>query len=173
MSDILADIPEVPTLKDLYRLLAVTAQQIANYGQELRGLRVELTRLISQQAENVRANALEINHLERGLAQVRIDIEAIKAWQLAHQFTCPYVGLTGRDLARAQLASLLKQHFSVEELDEIGFELGINPDDLAGETTGERARELILHTERNNRVLPLITICQRKRPSVAWPLAYE
>lgn len=174
MSDnILADIPEVPTLRDLYRLLAVTAQQIANYGQEMGKLRVELKRHFNQHADNISANSASIAHLEQQLAEVRIDIETIKAWQLAHQFSCPYVGLAGRDLARAQLGALLKRHFSVEEINEIAFELGIDGDDLAGDTSGERARELLLYVERNGRVMQLVALCQQKRPLVAWPLAYE
>lgn len=173
MNGILTEIPDAPTLRDLYHLLAVTAQQIANYGQELKGLRVELTRLIAQQADNIRVHDDRIVQIEQDIASVRIEIEALKAWQLAHQFTCPYIGGSGREMARTQLRALLARHFSPDELKDVAFELSIDADALRGDTIAEQARELVNYAERHNRILPLTAICQRLRPSVAWPLAYD
>lgn len=164
--------PKSPTLRDLYGLVAITAQQVANYGEEMAGLRAELTRLISHQADDIRAHQRDLDRLETRLADVRVQVEAIKAWQMAHQFTCPFVG-NGREMARAQIATLLRVHFSSEELNGLAFAIGIDMSNVPGESLDERARGLLAAAERRRLVHDLVIRCQQERPMIAWPLAYD
>ena len=64
---------------------------------------------------------------------------------------------------------LIRAHFSLEELDELAFESGIHPDEIPGETLGERARELVLYADNHGLLPVLVGTCQIKRPFLDWP----
>jgi len=70
--------------------------------------------------------------------------------------------------ARYALISQIANHFSLEELDELAFESGINPEMIAGETISERARELVSYAERRGSLGDVIRTCQIKRPLAGW-----
>ena len=60
----------------------------------------------------------------------------------------------------------------MEEMEGLIHDLGIDPDNIAGETKNERIRELILYFIRRERPLTeLITALREQRPSVDWSLA--
>ena len=76
---------------------------------------------------------------------------------------------TNRQPAEPELAHLIDQHFNNEDIAVLAFALGIEPDNLAGETSQRRSYELVYEVVRQNRVADLIEVVQNKRPEVAWP----
>jgi hypothetical protein len=62
---------------------------------------------------------------------------------------------------------VLDTRFSMEELQEVCFELGLEWDDLAGGTRGAKARELINFLRRRGRLEALVDIIGRNRPDIA------
>lgn len=66
------------------------------------------------------------------------------------------------------LHNLLLKHFSAEDLRTICFELGIDFDDLPGQSRPSKARELVLFLARRERTLELIGVCKRIRPNATW-----
>lgn len=58
--------------------------------------------------------------------------------------------------------------FSLAELSELMFELGINEEDLGGTTRTAKVRELVLWMQRHNQLPELIALVERERPSVDW-----
>lgn len=72
--------------------------------------------------------------------------------------------------ARSALVAGLVAAFDVSELADLIYELGINPEEIRGETISERARELVQYVERNGMLPVLVGACEIKRPSMDWPI---
>ncbi len=72
----------------------------------------------------------------------------------------------GRDLPG--LRAELVRYFSLEELIDMLFELSLNADEFNQERASRLAREMIVYLVRNGRLAELITLCQRRRPHIAW-----
>ncbi len=66
-----------------------------------------------------------------------------------------------------RLYEVLDGRFSLEELQALCFELGLDWDDLAGGTRGAKARELIGFLRRRERLDALVDAIRRARPDVA------
>ena len=66
----------------------------------------------------------------------------------------------------ARLRDFLSDHFNVDELRDLAFDLGVDYEDLAG--TGKRAkvRELALYFYRQNRLEELVQAAKERRPLV-------
>ena len=69
----------------------------------------------------------------------------------------------------AGLVGLIKEHFSIDEIDELAFGLGINPEDLPGETRSKRARELVEFARRAGVLPQLVGACMIARQQIIWP----
>ena len=67
------------------------------------------------------------------------------------------------------LRDLLAHHFSHEELRGLCFDLGLEYEDLPGETRPGRAQSLIEYCLRRGRLPDLHRRCTELRPQVAWP----
>lgn len=70
---------------------------------------------------------------------------------------------------KVRLYDLITDHFGLEELREVIFELGLSADDLKGPTRPVLTMELIELVDRMGRERELVAILQRKRPQVRWP----
>ena len=70
-------------------------------------------------------------------------------------------------MAQYKLLQKLAKHFSVEELLEIAFEMGI-PHENFSSRLNAFAREFLEHCIRHQLIEKLLEICQRKRPGVSW-----
>ena len=68
-----------------------------------------------------------------------------------------------------QIRDLIHSHFDLEEMRELCFHLGINYDDLRGETLLAHVRELVLRLDRERRLDDLLNFCAHLRPDVEWP----
>ena len=66
------------------------------------------------------------------------------------------------------LRSGLIRYFSLSELHDLCFELGIDFDDLGGASKADKARELISYLDRRGRLPELVRILRQQRPHVAW-----
>lgn len=68
----------------------------------------------------------------------------------------------------AQFRRLVSQHFDVEELRTLCFDLNIDYDTLRGEGKEARVRELAALFRRNGRLPELIEVLTNMRPHVPW-----
>lgn len=57
---------------------------------------------------------------------------------------------------RRWVLQLMERSFTLDELHTLAFDLGINWDQIGGETIGERGRELIVHCERAGHVAEML-----------------
>jgi hypothetical protein len=68
-----------------------------------------------------------------------------------------------------KLLKLITGHFSLDELRTVGFNLGIELDDLRGEGRTAKARELILYMSRRpNGLAMLVNEIRAERPNSPW-----
>jgi tetratricopeptide (TPR) repeat protein len=70
---------------------------------------------------------------------------------------------------RNKLYELIGDSFSLDELRELSYFLGIDDEELPQATKGELIRELITYCERRGRLRDLLQRCVDLRPQVAWP----
>lgn len=69
----------------------------------------------------------------------------------------------------AQFRQLISQHFDVEEMRTLCFDLNIDYDALRGEGKEAKVRELAALFRRNGRLPELIEVLTSMRPHVPWP----
>ncbi|MCB9444898.1 MAG: SUMF1/EgtB/PvdO family nonheme iron enzyme, partial [Ardenticatenaceae bacterium] len=68
-----------------------------------------------------------------------------------------------------QIRDLITDTFDKEEIRSLCFELGIEYDDLRGETLSTRIESLIARMNREGRLDDLLNFCAYKRPKIEWP----
>lgn len=68
------------------------------------------------------------------------------------------------------LHELLDQHFNLEEIRTLCFELHVDYDNLQGEGKSAKIRELILGLSRKDRLPDLAVLAHEKRSNVGWPI---
>jgi hypothetical protein len=77
---------------------------------------------------------------------------------------------TGRNLnPLVPIRHLIKTYFTLEEIDDLAFDTGINPGEIAGDTISEKAMSLVMYADGNNQLALLLRTCEIKRPLVDWP----
>ena len=69
---------------------------------------------------------------------------------------------------RTRLRQLLSTHFNKGELRTLCFDLDVEYDDLPGEGTADKARELVRYLERHSRINDLLEVGKQLRPDVPW-----
>lgn len=68
-----------------------------------------------------------------------------------------------------QLHAIFDRHFNLNELQELCFQLvGIDFENLSGDTKSSKARDLALHFHRRENVNHLIQVGQELRPDIDW-----
>jgi formylglycine-generating enzyme required for sulfatase activity len=67
------------------------------------------------------------------------------------------------------LRDLLAQHFNLEELEQLCFDLNIEYEDVPGSTRKAKAQALVEYCLRHNRLPDLSAYCRQLRPDVNWP----
>jgi len=68
----------------------------------------------------------------------------------------------------AHLLHVLDRFFDAGEIEEMAFRLGIDVDNLRGETKNEKARALIAYLERRKLTDDLIDLIRSERPNLPW-----
>ena len=66
----------------------------------------------------------------------------------------------------ASVSRILERHFDISELRGLCMGLGVDYDNLGGETLPDKARELTGYMDRRGRMLELIEAIRRARPKV-------
>jgi hypothetical protein len=69
---------------------------------------------------------------------------------------------------RQQLRENLMDSFSLEEVQSLCFDLGIEFDDLEGRRKTNKVESLLSYMERRDRIPDLVRVCSQKRPNVVW-----
>ena len=70
---------------------------------------------------------------------------------------------------RSTFLELLNQAFTVDEIDDLIFSLGFDPEEVPGRVKREKARELILFINRRGQTVALLTACRNARAHLPWP----
>lgn len=65
------------------------------------------------------------------------------------------------------LTKTIRSQFNMSELDDLCFELGIPPGEISGDTIGTKARELVLYSQRRNRLPELEQAVRSLRPNLS------
>ena len=63
----------------------------------------------------------------------------------------------------------LAARFGADDLRTLCFKLGIDYDDLPGESKQGKARELVVYCVRVSRLHELVSLCSQQRPNGQWP----
>jgi TIR domain/Effector-associated domain 7 len=71
---------------------------------------------------------------------------------------------------QAQVRKQLDEHFSLDELRTLCFEIGVDSDEISSGDGSKSAftRNLISHLARRGRLNDLILVCEQARPNVDW-----
>lgn len=72
-----------------------------------------------------------------------------------------------------QLRKILNDHFSMGDLHLIAYDLGIDSDNLNGNTKVEKIHDLIIVLQRQGRIPELIVLVQEERPQLSLPDFYQ
>ncbi len=72
-----------------------------------------------------------------------------------------------------ELRQILTTRFSDGELRTLCFDLGVDYENLPGQGKADKARELISHLERRQRIAALVATGRGQRPDIAWDVALE
>jgi hypothetical protein len=76
--------------------------------------------------------------------------------------------LSDGEINLAELRKNLSTYFSLDELNTLCFDLGIDFDNLGGETKEGKARELVKYSYRNGRLEELLKGAKQSKPNVDW-----
>jgi hypothetical protein len=71
-----------------------------------------------------------------------------------------------RKIDTVTLRDTLVNHFNMNELKSLCFDLGINFDSLPGETMQNKSQELIVYLQRHDRIEELVNQIRRLRPNI-------
>ena len=116
-------------------------------------------------------DALEIYRIEDDLDLVRLLRDRLNQPHYFHQLNAVINHYTNPDLsnntsALATLRRNIEEYFSLEELQDLTFELGVRYENIAGETLRAKTRSLVIYCDRNGLIELLLTTLQVERPSV-------
>ena len=75
---------------------------------------------------------------------------------------------TPEQIERAKLRQVLSTLFNESELSSLCFDLSVNYENLPGNGTSDKARELIAHLDRRGRISELVDSIRMLRPQVVW-----
>ncbi len=78
-------------------------------------------------------------------------------------------GMTGSgEIDTVALHKEMAQAFSVSDLENLCFKLGIDFEEVGGSGKSGKAREIILYCQRRGMLEALVDACQEERPNIAW-----
>lgn len=125
---------------------------------------------LERQAERQRDDAI-IAKLQRRVADLEHGVERLGAqvvrlggvpeWELPPAEPLPVVQTVIDDTALYRSIAAL---FDVDELDDLAFRLGIEPDEIDGKRRDTRARSLVQYCKRRDLLPELIDIARQLRP---------
>lgn len=107
----------------------------------------------------------EVRELRRGVGELIRQMEEAKLTPVWKPTPKPSPGK--RPSRAHDLAALRKKiviAFSLREIGDLAFELGVDPDEVPGETATDRARVLVTYFQDRGRLEELVALCREKRP---------
>lgn len=107
----------------------------------------------------------EMGDLRRGVGELIRQMEEAKLTPVWKPTPKPSPGK--RPSRAHDLAALRKKiviAFSLRDIGDLAFELGIDPDEVPGETATDRARVLVTYFQDRGRLEELVALCREKRP---------
>ena len=120
------------------------------------------TEILRQEMEDLRQ---EVGVLRRGVAVLT---DQLKAAEIPPAFTIPAVIRPKRGPEQPQALAALRgkivDQFSLEEIDDLAFQMGVEPDELSGETKKTRARSLVSYMKDRERLEELVELLSSLRP---------
>jgi len=69
-----------------------------------------------------------------------------------------------------RVRQLIAEHFSMDEMRGLVFDMGVQPDAIPGNGSYDRSLELVAYCERRGLLDTLIQLCQGQRPHAPWPV---
>lgn len=128
---------------------------------------------LERQAERQRDHAI-IAKLQRRVADLEHGIERLGAqvvrlggvpeWELPPAEPLPPIPPVNETIDDTALYRSIAALFDVDELDDLAFRLGIEPDDLDGKRRDTRARSLVQYCKRRDLLPELIDVARQLRP---------
>ncbi|MBK6711545.1 MAG: hypothetical protein IPG51_14600 [Chloroflexi bacterium] len=79
---------------------------------------------------------------------------------------------TGR-INPSKLRDLMREHYNLAELQEMCTDLGVDYEDIAGDTLHARVHNLVRYFKRQNRLEKLVQRSKELRPAVDWDSVYD
>lgn len=128
------------------------------------------TEALRQENEELRSEGRElreeVRELRKGVGELIRQMEEAKltpAWKpSAKAPPAKRPGRAGRDLVA--LRKKIAAAFSLREIGDLAFDLGVDPDEVPGETATERARALVTYLQDRGRLDELVALCSESRP---------
>lgn len=111
------------------------------------------------------ARLMRDSGIEASPAEIGRLAEAINS-AIAFQLNVPHPQIDRQRMAGVRVK--LAAYFSLEELQTLCFDLGVDYEELPGATKSGKARELVAFCARHDRVEPLLALSRRLRPHVLW-----
>ena len=75
---------------------------------------------------------------------------------------------TGELSIRSEFHGLIVEFFKEDDMRQAAFDIGIEWENLAGETLSAKVRNMIIHLEDRGLLYRLVGYCQKKRPKIDW-----
>ena len=135
----------------LYGALAVPSHIILEKEETERELNVVLAKL-------GRASNSQPNHHATGISSSTV--EEYKSLDFTNQ--------TQQLSDLKVLREIIARHFNLEELQLLCFDLGVDYENVTGQSKNNKALEIVTHCQRHNSINTLINLVKKLRPNIAW-----
>jgi len=76
-------------------------------------------------------------------------------------------------MSLAKLRDRIVETFSTDEVDNLCFDLDIDPEDIEGKSKGAKARGLVSYCDRRGLLGQLLRRCGELRPSLNWDFVQD
>lgn len=144
-------------------------EALAQWNKVAAGLSHRIAELEDERAEDYRAIVALRDEVATWKAGVVALTQQIKEMQMEPVWTAEKAGVpptTAFDATR--LRRQMQAHFNITELNDLALALGINSEDIEGDTISERAKALTEYVKRHDLVDALIKQARELRPRAKW-----
>lgn len=145
--------------------------ELAGNDRAIRELRRELQRAelridrLQQHAEDAAMHSELLAARLRALGQLDIPPTPQPPPRPDTPYSSPEpLGFASAAMSETELTQAIGTHFDIREINDLAFQLGIEPDEIEGETRPDRARALVRYMKRRKRLSELIALCRSLRP---------
>lgn len=122
------------------------------------------TEILRQETENLRQ---EVDELRRGVTSLTRQIEAADmtpAWRLPVKESGPVKDGKPAGVDAVALQQFIAEFFNLEDMRDLAMRLGVDFEDVAGETKEAKARSLVSYMKRRKRLSELRDLVRQLRP---------